>query len=162
MSKKTDDSGWQVATALQALPAVMILGLLWFTPNSPRWLVFNDRSDEALQVLRSVRRKEDVDIGQPELEIAAMREEGQIGKREKGPWKDLFNAKNRRRTGYVQQLCQKRFDDMLMRGQHRLHYHDFPTAHWRYFQLLLWAHLLSIRRPGRQGVCLRCKSLLSP
>lgn len=99
LSKKTDNSGWQVATALQALPAVIILMLLWFTPNSPRWLVFNDRSDEALQVLRRVRRKEDVDIGKPELEIAAMREEGHIGKRDKGPWKDLFKAQNRRRTG---------------------------------------------------------------
>lgn len=99
MSKRTNDSGWQIATALQALPAVMIIGLLWFTPNSPRWLVFNDRSDEAVKVLRLVRPKEDVDVGRPELEIAAMREEGQIGKREKGGWAELFNAKNRRRTG---------------------------------------------------------------
>ncbi|CAI4214322.1 unnamed protein product [Parascedosporium putredinis] len=98
MSKKVNNSGWQIATALQALPAVLILGLLWFTPNSPRWLVFNDRSDEALQVLRSVRRKEDVDRGLPELEIAAMREEGHVGRREKAPWKDLFNKRNLRRT----------------------------------------------------------------
>lgn len=99
MSRKINDSGWQIATALQALPAVMILCFLYFTPNSPRWLVFNDRSDEALKVLKSVRRKEDVDVGGPELEIAAMREEGQIGKRKKGAWKDLFNRQNRRRTG---------------------------------------------------------------
>ncbi|KAI8180839.1 Major facilitator-type transporter ecdD [Colletotrichum sp. SAR 10_75] len=99
MSRRTDSSGWQIATAIQALPAVLIMCGLWFTPNSPRWLVFNDRSDEAIAVLRKVRRQEDVDNGRPEMEIAAMRDEGQIGKREKGPWRDLFNEKNRRRTG---------------------------------------------------------------
>ncbi|KAM0210990.1 hypothetical protein ACHAQD_010455 [Fusarium lateritium] len=99
MSRKTDNSGWQIATALQALPAVVILCLLYFTPNSPRWLTFNDRHEEALQVLRSIRRKEDVDNGLPELELTSMREEGQIGKREKGPWKDLFRGRNLRRTG---------------------------------------------------------------
>ncbi|RSL88112.1 hypothetical protein CDV31_016123 [Fusarium ambrosium] len=99
MSRKTDNSGWQIATALQALPAVMIICLLFFTPNSPRWLIFNDRYEEALKVLRSVRRKQDVDNGLPELELASMREEGQAGRREKGPWKDLINRENRRRTG---------------------------------------------------------------
>lgn len=99
MSRRTDSSGWQIATAIQALPAVLIMCGLWFTPNSPRWLVFNDRSDEAIAVLRKVRRQEDVDNGRPEMVIAAMREEGQIGKREKGPWRDLFSEKNRRRTG---------------------------------------------------------------
>lgn len=101
MSRKTDDSGWQIATALQALPAVIILALLFFTPNSPRWLVFNDRHEEAIAVLHSVRRKEDIDNGLPELEIASMRAEGQVGRQKKGGWKDLFNAANRRRTGYV-------------------------------------------------------------
>ncbi|KAF4922771.1 Major facilitator-type transporter ecdD [Colletotrichum viniferum] len=99
MSRRTDSSGWQIATAIQALPAVLIMCGLWFTPNSPRWLVFNDRSDEAIAVLRKVRRQEDVDNGRPEMEIAAMRDEGQTGKREKGPWRDLFSEKNRRRTG---------------------------------------------------------------
>ncbi|KAF4470247.1 sugar transporter [Fusarium albosuccineum] len=99
MSRKTNNSGWQIATALQALPAVMILCLLFFTPNSPRWLIFNDRYEEALKVLRSVRRQQDVDNGLPELELASMREEGRAGKREKGPWKNLINRENRRRTG---------------------------------------------------------------
>lgn len=98
MSAKTDNSGWQVATGIQALPAVMILVMLFFTPLSPRWLVFNDRSDEALAVLRKVRRQSDVGIGLPELEIAAMRDDGQIGKRRKGAWWDLFKGNNRRRT----------------------------------------------------------------
>lgn len=98
MSERADDSGWQIATALQAAPAVLILVLLPLTPPSPRWLVFNDRSDEALAVLRRIRRQVDVDVGLPELEIAAMREDGQVGRRRKGSWWALFDAQNRRRT----------------------------------------------------------------
>ena len=73
---------------------------LFFTPLSPRWLVFNDRSDDALKVLRKVRRPDDVAVGLPEIEIHAMREEGQIGRRHKASWISLFNSKNRRRTRY--------------------------------------------------------------
>ena len=98
MSERTDSSGWQIATALQAAPAVLILALLPLTPPSPRWLVFNDRSDEALAVLRRVRNRADVDVGLPELEIAAMNEDGQVGRRHKGTWWSLFDTKNRRRT----------------------------------------------------------------
>lgn len=43
-----------------------------------------------------------MDNGRPEMGIASMREESQFGKREKGPWRSLFNEKkNRRRTGLV-------------------------------------------------------------
>ncbi|KAI1871338.1 uncharacterized protein JN550_004783 [Neoarthrinium moseri] len=97
MSSKFDDMGWRVSTALQALPAVVIICLFYFTPNSPRWLVFNDRSDEALAILKRVRAKRDRDLGIPELEIAAMRKDGSSGKREKGPWIDLIKGTNRRR-----------------------------------------------------------------
>ncbi|KAK2603406.1 hypothetical protein N8I77_009868 [Diaporthe amygdali] len=99
MSHRTDSSGWQIATGIQALPAVIIICGLWLTPNSPRWLMFNDRREDALAVLQKVRRRADVDNGWPEMELAVMGEESQLGKQEKGPWKDLFNEKNRRRTG---------------------------------------------------------------
>lgn len=99
MSHRTDSSGWQIETGIQALPAVIIICGLWLTPNSPRWLVFNDRREDALAVLQKVRRRADVDNGWPEMELAVMGEESQLGKQEKGPWKDLFNEKNRRRTG---------------------------------------------------------------
>ncbi|KAI1846019.1 hypothetical protein JX266_007828 [Neoarthrinium moseri] len=62
MLSKFDDMGWQVSTALQALPSVVIIY-----------------------------------FGIPELEIAAMREDGSSGKREKGPWIDLIKGTNRRR-----------------------------------------------------------------
>ena len=42
---------WRIPSALQALPSVLQLGLLWFGPESPRWLVSKGRDTEALHVL---------------------------------------------------------------------------------------------------------------
>lgn len=101
LSGRKDNTGWQIATSIQVIPPVLILLGLWFTPHSPRWLVFKDREDEALAVLKTVRRKEDVDLGVCELELAAMREDAQRhyqNQRKKGPWSDLVKGTNLRRT----------------------------------------------------------------
>jgi MFS transporter, SP family, sugar:H+ symporter len=71
--------------------------LLTDPEDSPRWLVSKDRSEDALKALSTLRRKEDVDSGLVELEIAALREEGRVVMTKDG-WLALFNSKNRRRT----------------------------------------------------------------
>ena len=42
---------WRIPSALQGLPSVLQLCLLWFCPESPRWLVSKGRETEALHVL---------------------------------------------------------------------------------------------------------------
>lgn len=44
-------AAWRIPSALQALPSVVQLFGLYFVPESPRWLVSKDRSDEALAFL---------------------------------------------------------------------------------------------------------------
>lgn len=106
LSTRTDNTGWQIATAIQVIPPVMIIALLQLTTLSPRWLASKDRHEEALHVLKRVRRQRDVDAGLCELELEAMKEEMQGGVTSKGPWKDLFNSKNIRRTGYAYSTIQ--------------------------------------------------------
>jgi len=49
--KYDSNSGWIIPNSLQVLmPAIQLL-LVWFLPESPRWLVSKDRHDEALAVL---------------------------------------------------------------------------------------------------------------
>lgn len=97
LSSRTNASGWQIATGVQAIPAVIILcGLSW-TSDSPRWLLSRDRAEDALAALRRVRRSEDVAAGACEVELAAMEEDGRAV-RHKGPWRDLYRGTNRRRT----------------------------------------------------------------
>ncbi len=42
---------WRVPSALQALPSVFQVLLVWFAPESPRWLISKGREEEALKTL---------------------------------------------------------------------------------------------------------------
>ncbi|KAI0744334.1 general substrate transporter [Daedaleopsis nitida] len=42
---------WRIPSAIQALPSVVQVFLIWFVPESPRWLCSKGREDEALKVL---------------------------------------------------------------------------------------------------------------
>ncbi|PPQ64206.1 hypothetical protein CVT24_008624 [Panaeolus cyanescens] len=42
---------WRIPSALQALPSVIQVLLIWLIPESPRWLVGKGREDEALKTL---------------------------------------------------------------------------------------------------------------
>lgn len=48
------ESGWRWMFGSEALPALLLLVLLFFVPESPRWLTKQDRSDEALEILTRV------------------------------------------------------------------------------------------------------------
>ncbi|KAF9036263.1 general substrate transporter [Panaeolus papilionaceus] len=42
---------WRIPSALQALPSVIQVLLIWLIPESPRWLIGKGREDEALKTL---------------------------------------------------------------------------------------------------------------
>ncbi|KDQ55623.1 hypothetical protein JAAARDRAFT_195461 [Jaapia argillacea MUCL 33604] len=42
---------WRVPSAIQGLPSVIQIVLIWFAPESPRWLVSKGREQEALKTL---------------------------------------------------------------------------------------------------------------
>lgn len=42
---------WRIPSILQGLPSVLQVGLIWFVPESPRWLVSKGRDAQALKVL---------------------------------------------------------------------------------------------------------------
>ena len=42
---------WRTPTLIQALPSVICITFIWWVPESPRWLISKDRSDQARQVL---------------------------------------------------------------------------------------------------------------
>ena len=49
-----EQSGWRWMFGSEALPALLLLVLLFFVPESPRWLTKQNRSNEALEILTRV------------------------------------------------------------------------------------------------------------
>jgi hypothetical protein len=45
------DWSWRAPSALQGLPSVLQVFLIWFVPESPRWLVSKGRETQALKTL---------------------------------------------------------------------------------------------------------------
>lgn len=50
--------GWRYMLASGVLPAFIFFILMFFVPESPRWLTKNNRSDEALDILKKVNGEE--------------------------------------------------------------------------------------------------------
>ncbi|KAH1594724.1 hypothetical protein KXX34_001844 [Aspergillus fumigatus] len=46
-----NDWGWRIPSILQAAPSILQIIFIWFVPESPRWLLSKDRSEEAFEIL---------------------------------------------------------------------------------------------------------------
>ena len=80
-------SGWRWMMGAEVAPATLLLALLFFAPESPRWLLQAGREDEARRILESVAGPQ-----QAQLEIAAVKE---VLGREEGRFSELFHARFR-------------------------------------------------------------------
>jgi hypothetical protein len=68
----TTDFQWRFPLAFQTVPTTILLLTVAFLPESPRWLIANDRRDEAVEILAKIRG--DLDASDPALaaEIAQL------------------------------------------------------------------------------------------
>ncbi|OJD30974.1 hexose transporter [Diplodia corticola] len=53
-SMENSDWSWRTPSLIQAVPSVMAILVLFALPESPRWLAYKSRSDEALSVLSAI------------------------------------------------------------------------------------------------------------
>ncbi len=80
--------GWRWMLGAEVLPALLLLGVLFVVPESPRWLLQAGREPEARQILETIGGAKHA-----EQEITAVR--GVLG-REEGRFADLFHARFRK------------------------------------------------------------------
>ncbi len=71
--------GWRWMFGSEALPAVTLLVLLFFVPESPRWLAEKGRADEARQILARVDGVEHAERELREIQIALAKEPATLG-----------------------------------------------------------------------------------
>lgn len=91
--------GWIIPTSMQLIPAVGLLALVPFTAESPRWLIFKGRKQDAKKALDSLRPAHDFQNGATQAEVDALElmvEESLAN--EKSGWLELFRGHYLRRT----------------------------------------------------------------
>lgn len=81
-------SGWRWMLGAEVIPAALLLGLLFFVPESPRWLVQNGNEPAARDILEAIGGADHA-----ETEIRAIRA---VMGQEEGRFAELFHARFRR------------------------------------------------------------------
>ncbi|MHC4260387.1 MAG: sugar porter family MFS transporter [Planctomycetota bacterium] len=70
--------GWRWMFGSEAVPAILLLILLFLVPESPRWLTKQGRTEEALRILSRVRDSERAQVELAEIKDAIAHESGSI------------------------------------------------------------------------------------
>ncbi|KAI5795650.1 general substrate transporter [Geopyxis carbonaria] len=101
---------FRLAWGIQAIPALILFGALFFFPESPRWLASKDRWDEALQVLAHLHSGGNIHDPVVQAEFEEIRESQAIANEAKAvSWMGLFGPDMWRRTvvGLFAQIWQQ-------------------------------------------------------
>ncbi|WAO96199.1 MFS domain-containing protein [Fusarium falciforme] len=88
------DVYWRIRVGLQFVVSVILLALLPFIPESPRWLLSKDRPDEALESLQRLRGK----LTENNIRVEMAEIQADQANASKGNWSELFDSHNRLRT----------------------------------------------------------------
>lgn len=101
-SGSTSSFPWRFPLAFQCVPAlILLIGSPWL-PFSPRWLLQQDRPDEAFAVIRRLHKtKDDPEEIRSKKEFFQMQKQLELDrtlKRDKGPFEIFSTAPNRKRA----------------------------------------------------------------
>ncbi|KAJ5939025.1 general substrate transporter [Penicillium verhagenii] len=97
--KMPTNAAWRIPFGLILVVPFVVICLVWFIPESPRWYLLRDRQDEALRSLIRLKNKNTSDEEiQERYEVLSMKVSEQLQKKS---FKDLFTKQNRQRTFIV-------------------------------------------------------------
>ncbi|KAI9055217.1 hypothetical protein LZ554_000181 [Drepanopeziza brunnea f. sp. 'monogermtubi'] len=97
------DWSWRLPSLLQSICSVVILAMMWWVPESPRWLLNRDRPEQALGILAHYHaggRRDDEFV---QLEFTEIRTAITLDREaEANSWLDLIRTRgNRKRIGII-------------------------------------------------------------
>lgn len=87
-------ASWRIPIGLQFVAPCLLCSLLYYLPESPRWLLSRGRREEAIESLGKFRTKTTLEEVSVELDGIALSHT----RENQGTWAEVFNAENRRRT----------------------------------------------------------------
>ncbi|KAH6977566.1 general substrate transporter [Ilyonectria sp. MPI-CAGE-AT-0026] len=95
-AKMQGDLQWRIPLALFAFVPLVVTVLIWFIPESPRWLLMHGRHEDSLRSLRILRRgkftDEEIETEFNSLQIILAEEH------EQGNFMEIFQGPNLKRT----------------------------------------------------------------
>ena len=98
-SRIKSDAAWRIPFGLLLVVPSVIICLIWFIPESPRWYLLRDRQSEALESLIRLKPKHTSnDEIREEFEVISEKVSRQLQKKS---FRDLFTPHNRQRTFVV-------------------------------------------------------------
>lgn len=106
-SYASNDFQWRFPLAFQCLPAIIVLiGVFWL-PYSPRWLLEQERDEEALAVVKRLHGNIGADDTFFRAEFTQMRDQLRFEKSQQSVgWGDIFKTKSNRKRILLAVLVQ--------------------------------------------------------
>ena len=96
------DWSWRVPSLLQIVPSLLQICTVFLLPESPRWLISQDRDDEAFEVLTKYHAEGDSSSLLVQAEMAQIRSTIKIEmEHSKQTWLDLFRTAGMRRRALI-------------------------------------------------------------
>ncbi|KAL3457208.1 putative MFS sugar transporter [Aspergillus heterothallicus] len=96
------DWAWRIPSLLQIAPALVQVSTVMFLPESPRYLISKDRTDEAVAILTKYHAEGDRDSVIVRAEIAQIERTIKIEREEsKQTWGDMFRTAGMRRRLFI-------------------------------------------------------------
>ncbi|OAQ98488.1 hypothetical protein LLEC1_04179 [Akanthomyces lecanii] len=87
-------AAWRIPIGLQFVAPCLLLSMLYFLPESPRWLLSRGRHEEAIHSLAKFRKTATLEEVAVELNGIALSHHRET----QGTWSEVFNRENRLRT----------------------------------------------------------------
>jgi hypothetical protein len=93
----TTNWAWRLPVVLQAVPSFIVVTLVWFLPESPRWLVSHGKSALAREVLVKYHGDGDPDSAVAAFELSQIQEslacEAELSDKRWWDYRPLFNCR---------------------------------------------------------------------
>lgn len=90
--------GWRIPSLMQAIPSFLQIGLIFFVPESPRFLISKDRHEEARAILVKYHAEGNPDSALVNAEIAQIEETIRLElEASKQSWTDMIRSAGMRR-----------------------------------------------------------------
>jgi MFS family permease len=100
--KGSEGAQWRAPLAIGCAPALVVLSLMKWLPESPRWLISKDRSDKALEIVQRLHTsKDDPNHEYAKAEFYQMKRQHELAQGLPHSWMEMARRPSYRRRAVI-------------------------------------------------------------